>query len=132
MGANNIFLYVDAGSQGRILNGGMFKNRSLYEKLQKNALTETLMKLSSGIYLKESLQKTFNYRLSQVHRVEENVFGIATAIFRVLRKPMLRCPENADGVLTLAHLNSFLRKGSTSSPLYTPSGTFETEVVGTL
>jgi hypothetical protein len=32
------FLYVDAGGQGRISDGGIFKNCSLYKKLQKNNL----------------------------------------------------------------------------------------------
>lgn len=36
--ANYKFLYVDAGGQGRISDGGIFKNCSLYKKLERNKL----------------------------------------------------------------------------------------------
>ncbi|KAK9879480.1 hypothetical protein WA026_023338 [Henosepilachna vigintioctopunctata] len=36
--ANYKFLYVDAGGQGRISDGGIFKNCSLYTKLERNKL----------------------------------------------------------------------------------------------
>lgn len=36
--ANYNFLYVDAGGQGRISDGGIFKNCSLYKKLERNDL----------------------------------------------------------------------------------------------
>ncbi|XP_076545680.1 uncharacterized protein LOC143305535 [Osmia lignaria lignaria] len=152
------FLYVDAGGQGRISDGGIFKNCSLYKKLQNNelnllqaepldgrhrevpyffigdeafSLTSTLMKPFSGIHRKGSFQRIFNYRLSCARRVVENVFGIASAIFQILRKPLLLEPEKATLiVLTVAHLHNFLRKSSTSCRLYTPHEIFDTEREG--
>lgn len=154
------FLYVDAGGQGRISDGGIFKNCSLFKKLDKNvlrlpraealdgrqceipyffigdeafALTDSLMKPFSGIHPKGSLQRVYNYRLSRARRVVENVFGIASAVFRVLRKPMLLGPEKAELiVMAIAHLHNFLRQSTSSCPLYTPNGTFDTEVEGKL
>lgn len=156
--ANYNFLYVDAGGQGRISDGGIFKNCSLYKKLEKNdlkfpeaeplhnkqreipyffvgdeafALTNTLMKPYSGVHPKGSLQRVFNYRLSRARRVVENVFGIVSAVFRVLRKPILIGPEKAALiVMTVAHLHNFLRKSSTSCQIYTPRDMFDTEVEG--
>lgn len=79
--ANYNFLYVDIGCQGRISDGGVFKNSTLYKKLEKNqlrfpkqkplsnrqreisyffivdeafALNINLMKVFSGIYPKGS------------------------------------------------------------------------------
>lgn len=151
--ANYNFLYVDAGGQGRISDGGIFKNSSLYKKIQKNelnfpmekpldgreknvsyffvgdeafGLSNTIMKPFSGIHGKRSMERIFNYRLSRARRVVENVFGILSAVFRILRKPMLLEPSKAAlVVLTVAHLHNFLRRNTTSRSLYTPSGTFD-------
>nr|XP_034194607.1 uncharacterized protein LOC117610879 [Osmia lignaria] len=110
------FLYVDVGCQGRISDGGVFKTSELSKKIRRNslglpeksvlpnrtkeipyvfigdeafALTENLIKPFSGTYNKKSAERIFNYRLSRARRVVENVFGISSAVFRVLRKPML-------------------------------------------
>lgn len=91
------------------------------------------MKPFSGIHPKGSLQRVFNYRLSRARRIVENVFGIASAVFRVLRKPMLLEPRKAELVImAVAHLHNFLRESSTSRPLYTPHGTFDREINGKL
>lgn len=97
------------------------------------ALTESLIKPFSGIHPKGSLQRVFNYRLSRARRTVENVFGIASAVFRVLRKPMLLEPRKAELVImAVAHLHNFLGESSTSCALYTPHGTFDTEIDGKL
>lgn len=152
------FLYVDIGGQGRISDGGIFKNCSLYKKLDDNclnlpqavplingrqkipyffigddafALSDRLMKPFSGMFVKGSPQRIFNYRICRARRIVENTFGICSAIFRVLRKPMLLEPKKAQLiVMTVVHLHNFLRKSSTSQNLYTPTGTFDTEVEG--
>ena len=152
------FLYVNAGGQGRISDGGIFKNCSLYKKLEKNnlnfpepkslndehkipyfflgdeafALTNSLMKPFSGLYPKGSLQRIFNFRLSRARRTVENVFGIMSAIFRILRKPLLLEPTKAEVVvMTVAHLHNFLRQSSTSSNIYMPSGIPDIDINGT-
>ncbi|XKL59922.1 hypothetical protein PGB90_000938 [Kerria lacca] len=114
--ANYNLLYVDVGCQERISDDGVFKNCSLYKKLNRNelgfprpkplcgrhkeipyffigdeafTLTHKFMKVYSRTHLKGSLERIFNYRLCRARRVVENVFGISLSVFRVLRKPLL-------------------------------------------
>ncbi|XP_046141432.1 uncharacterized protein LOC123987741 [Osmia bicornis bicornis] len=95
------------------------------------ALTENLIKPFSGTYNKKSAERIFNYRLSRARRVVENVFGISSAVFRVLRKPMLLEPEKAQLiVLTVAYLHNFLRRNNNSRSLYSPAGTFDSDQNG--
>lgn len=61
----------------------------------------------------------------------ENVFGVISAVFRVLRHPMLLEPENASlVVMAIVHVHNFLRNNEESSNLYTPLGTFDEDVQG--
>jgi len=61
----------------------------------------------------------------------ENVFGLPSSVFRVLRKPMLLEPVKAQPVaMTIAHLHNFLRSNSDSAAIYTPPGTFDYEENG--
>lgn len=150
------FLFADVGSQGRISDGGIFKNSILWKKIQENslclpegnalpgreknipyvilgdeafALHENVMKPYSGLYDKGSKERIFNYRLSRARRVVENAFGILTSVFRVLRKPMLLEPHKArDIVLTTIYLHNFLRKSKQSRNIYAPLGTFDSEL----
>ncbi|KAJ8884861.1 hypothetical protein PR048_011057 [Dryococelus australis] len=58
----------------------------------------------------------------------EDVFGISSAIFLVLRKPMLLQSDRAITiVMTVVYLHNFLRRNHSSSNLYTPPGTFDRE-----
>lgn len=61
------------------------------------------MKLYSGVHPKGSVKRNFNYRLCRARRVVENVFGISSSVFRVLRKPMLLEPEKAEVVVMAVH-----------------------------
>lgn len=156
--SNYNFIYVNAGCQGRISDGGVFKNCELYKKMENNSLNipapiplpgreipvpyfvlgdeafplnEHVMKVFSGLHPKGSVKRNFNYRLCRARRVVENVFGISSSVFRVLRKPMLLEPEKAEVVvMAVAHLHNFLRKSMNSVNIYTPSGTFDREVGG--
>jgi len=110
--ANYNFLYANIGYQGRISDGGVFKNTSLYKSIEEDqlmlppplplslrefhvpyvfladdafALRSHLMKPYSGIHEKGSKERIFNYRLSRARRVVENVFGIMASVFRVMR-----------------------------------------------
>lgn len=154
------FIYVDVGCQGRFSDGGVFKNCQLSKRLatgslglpeksclpQKNkeipyvflgdeafALSENVMKSFSGTYRKGSAERIFIYRLSRARRVVENAFGICSAVFRVLRKPLLLEPEKAQLiVLTVIYLNNFLRRNNVARALYTPPASFDSEQNGVL
>lgn len=156
--ANYCFTYVDVGCQGRISDGGVFRNSSMFQKWNDKllnlpppvplpnqnepvpytfvaddafALTTNMLKPYSGIHNKGTKERIFNYRLSRARRIIENVFGIMSAIFRVLRKPILLSPEKTTNVvMTCVLLHNYLRKSKTSRPLYSPKDTFDTESNG--
>lgn len=78
-----------------------------------------------------SCERIFNYRLSRARRVVENVFGIMSSVFSVLRKPMLLEPEIATKVvLSIVHLHNFLRRSNTSLQIYMPPGCVDIEMDG--
>jgi len=55
--------------------------------------SENLMKVYLGQHSRGSKERIFNYRICRARRVVENVFGLASSVFRVLHKPMLLEPE---------------------------------------
>lgn len=158
--ADYCFVYADVGCQGRISDGGVFKNTSFYKKLDNNEieipneeslpgraskipyvfvaddafpLKNNIMKPFPGIQKKGSKERIFNYRLSRARRIIENIFGIMSAVFRVLRKPMLIEPHTQKAtkvVLCCVYLHNFLRKSHSSRNIYTPLGIFDAEVEG--
>ncbi|XP_023706968.2 protein ANTAGONIST OF LIKE HETEROCHROMATIN PROTEIN 1 [Cryptotermes secundus] len=113
--ANYNFIFVDTGCQGRISDGGVFANTEFCKRMTRNSLnlpqpaplkgrralpffligdeafpmSENLVKVYPGYHPKGSKERIFNYRLSRVRRLVENVFGIVSSTFRVLRKPLL-------------------------------------------
>ncbi|XP_029340998.1 uncharacterized protein LOC115033115 [Acyrthosiphon pisum] len=154
------FMYVDVGTQGRISDGGVFKNTNLYKKMERHdlnipephalripyllkvpymiladkafAMNEYTIKPFEGNPEVGSPQRVFNNRLSRGRRVVENAFGILSAVFRVLRKSMALQPEIASKiVLTTIYLHNFLRKRP-SCLIYTPPGSLDTEKDGAL
>ncbi|XP_039280642.1 protein ANTAGONIST OF LIKE HETEROCHROMATIN PROTEIN 1-like [Nilaparvata lugens] len=153
------FMYVDVGCKGRISDGGIFSNSTLYNKLRQEqlnlpppcnlpgrnkpmphviladdafALDINVMKPYAGKHNLGSKERVFNYRLSRARRIVENVFGMMSSIFRVLRKPMLLDNEKAQIItLTCVHLHNFLIKSRTSSTLYCPNGLFDNENLNT-
>jgi len=158
--ANYNFIFVDCGCQGRISDGGVFKNSELFKNMENQSLSlpsptplpgrtksipyymigdeafplnNNLMKVYSGMHPKGSTKRNFNYRLCRARRVVENVFGISSSVFRVLRKPILLEPEKAEIIImAVAHLHNFLRKSMHSVNMYTPPGTFDSETNGEL
>ena len=96
------FLYVDIGCNGRIYDGGVFKNSALYAALENNTLhipsTKSILGQNNALPymivaddafpLKEYKQKPysqveltkekriFNYGLTLARRTVENAFGI--------------------------------------------------------
>lgn len=153
--ANYCFLYANIGCQGRISEGGVFRNTSLFKKIEENdlmlppdqrlpsseisipyvfvaddafAFGPRIMKPYARTYERGRAERAFNYRLSRARRVVENVFGIMSSVFRVLRKPMLLDPNKVSNItLACALLHNFLRKSNTSKTIYTPQGTFDME-----
>jgi hypothetical protein len=151
-------IFADVGSQGRISDGVVFKDTKLYSMMTEDtlglpppeelpgrqmklpyffaadsafALSENVMNPYPGDHVSESSTRIFNYRLSRAHRVVENVFGIVSAVFRVLRKPMLLEPSTSEiVVMSILHLHNYLR---THSPnLYMPHGSLDYEEDGVL
>ncbi len=147
------FLFADVGCQGRISDGGVFNNTLICRKLRNNeldlpreealpnremkvpyvfvgddafGLQENLMKAYPVEQKKGSKKRIFNYRLCRARRIIENVFGIMSSVFRVLRKPMLLCPEKATKVvMACIHLHNFLRQSRISRQLYMPCGSLD-------
>lgn len=100
------FSYIDVGCNGRVSDGGVFRNCSLYQALEDGMLPEGHVLVGDNAFpLKEYLlkpfpgnqltlkQKIFNYRLSRARRIVENAFGIMAARFRVFEKPFPYSPE---------------------------------------
>jgi hypothetical protein len=70
----------------------------------------------------------FNYRVCRARRVVENIFGISSSSFRVLRKPLLLQQENATLIaMVIVHLHNFLRRNKGSINLYSPLGSMDYE-----
>nr|CAI5845425.1 unnamed protein product [Callosobruchus analis] len=122
--SNYNFIYADVGCQGRISDGGVFRNSKFHHQLQdikikQNLpyvfladdtfeLTTRILKPYPGVHKKGSVSRIFNNRLSRARIIVENVFGIMTSTFRVLRKPMLLQQKRATLItLTCAYLHIF-------------------------
>jgi len=156
--ANYRFIYVDVGCQGRIIDGDIFQNTTLFKKLNENqlmlppdqplpsqelpipyvfvgdnafTLSTHLMTPYPGTYDRVYADGVFNYHLSRVHRVVENVFGRMASVFRVFTKPMLLEPDKVSSItMACVLLHNFLISSKTSSSRYLPLGTFDTEQGG--
>ncbi|XP_044744271.1 uncharacterized protein LOC123306367 [Coccinella septempunctata] len=129
------FIYVNLGCNGRISDGGVFRNSKLSEILQKNSANlpkdQALLGRSKAIPfvvvaddafpLKTNLSKPFpmrglslqhrrfNYRLSRARRVVENAFGILANRFRVLLNPISLNVEKVEAIcLACVCLHNYL------------------------
>lgn len=89
------------------------------------SLSQNVMKPYPGHQTKGSKERIFNFRLIRA-RVSENVFGIMSSVFRVLKKPILLSPEKATSVtLSCAYLHNFLRASKSSKTFYSPQGSVD-------
>jgi len=94
-------------------------------------LIENLVKGYPWKHSKASKERIFNYGICIARRVVEDVFGFASSVFRVLRKPVLLERETAQlFVVTFACLHNFLRRNLDSAAIYTPPGVFDCEENG--
>lgn len=133
------FIYVDAGTNGRCSDGGVWAKSDFKKCFDSNTLhipeanylpgtnmkvpyvivaddafplTPKIMKPFSGRNLNDN-QVIFNYRLSRARRVAENAFGILSNRFRIYKSEILASPLKARTfVLATCILHNFLRSKS--------------------
>lgn len=129
---NYCFSYIDVGCNGRVSDGGVFRNCSLYQELENGVLPEGYVLVGDNAFpLKEYLLKPypgnrltlqqifFNYRLSRARRIVENGFGILAARFRVFEKPMPFSPEKIVKIVkTCCALHNWLRRTKLQNKQY--------------
>lgn len=123
--ANSNFIYIDVGSNGRISDGGVWKDCSLAKSIINNdinfpqpqalpgsdtispfviladeafPLQPYLMKPYPSRNLTDE-RRTFNYRLSRARHIVENAFGLLVQRFRVLRSSLYLSPEKSEKVV---------------------------------
>ncbi|XP_035233209.1 protein ALP1-like [Stegodyphus dumicola] len=140
------FTFIDVGCNGRISDGGVFAQTSLFSMLDNNLLdlpsptplipgsepVNYFMVADEAFPLKCYLmrpypgknispqQRIFNYRLSRARRVVENAFGILSNRFRILMQPIQLPPATVDKIVSVCCcLHNFLRERP-SRQLYTP------------
>ncbi|XP_046409143.1 putative nuclease HARBI1 [Ischnura elegans] len=140
-------LYIDVGVNGRVSDGGVFRESTLAEALRQNSLhippnialpgrvlgvphvivADDAFPLQYNIMKPYpdrglSLQKrNFNYRLSRARRTSENAFGILANRFRILLNCINLSVEKVE-IVTLACivLHNFLRSKKDAN--YLPQG----------
>lgn len=133
--ANYKFIYVNVGVNGRVSDGGAFRESTLAKALECNSLCfppiEALPGRDMAIpyvivaddafphkdvimkpYPQRGLshgERIFNYRLSRARRVIENAFGILANRFRVLLNPInLQAPKVEIITLACVALHNYL------------------------
>ena len=123
------FICVDVGCNGRISDGGVFRNSILYHAMEDGTLAVPppcplpgmsekvpyFFVADEAFSLKTYLMKPFalrgltaekrifNYRLSRARRVVENAFGILENRFRVFRSALAVLPESAESIWHAVH-----------------------------
>lgn len=143
-------LYIDVGRNGRHSDGGVFNRCTFGQALDTDQLrlpppkalpgrempvpyvlvADDAFALQKNIMKPYALrgltmvQRVFNYRLSHARRIIENVFGIMSARFRVLRKPIyLDAEKTKKVVLACCALHNYLM--TTNKSKYAPSNSFD-------
>lgn len=144
------FMYFDVGRNGRFSDGGVFNRSTFGQALDRNILrlpapkpllgretpTPYVLLADDAFAIRPNImkpyaqrgltlpQRVFNYRLSRGRRIIENVFGILSARFRVLRKPIhLDAEKTKKIVLACCVLHNFLM--TTNRALYAPPNSFD-------
>lgn len=143
------FTYVDVGAYGKSSDSGIFKNSSLYEKLNKEslnipqassitgssceypyvivgdeafALSEHVLRPYGGKNLSNK-KRIFNYRLSRARRYIECSFGILVNKWRIFERPLNVDIELAEDIVKAACvLHNFVRQrdGKRDDTTYIP------------
>lgn len=149
------FLYVHAGVQGRISDGGVFRHTAFGKALLSQnlnipppeslpgrvMLTPYVFLADDAFPLTENICKPYtidlnigspkrvcNYRISRARRIVENSFGILASVFRILHTTINVDLKHVQSiVLACAYLHNFLRRNTTAQALYSPPGSFDRE-----
>ncbi|CAK1583986.1 unnamed protein product [Parnassius mnemosyne] len=136
--ANYNFLYVDIGCQGRISDGGVLRNSTLFDMIRDGTLSlpqaiplqgrntpvhfyfigddafpisQNIIKPFSGYHAKGSPERVFNYRISRRRMVVEDAFGILSNKFRILHSRIGLQNEKAKiVVMACVHLHNFMKR----------------------
>ncbi|XP_050314914.1 putative nuclease HARBI1 [Anthonomus grandis grandis] len=137
--ANYNFIYIDVGYNGRVSDGGVFAQCSIFAALENNILPDGGFLVGDDAfplkhyllkpYSKNALtvdEKIFNYRLSRARRIVENGFGILVSRFRVFEKPIACGLSSVDKIVrTCCALHNWLR--CTTVNEYLPKGSVDEE-----
>ena len=150
--ANYEIVHADIGASGRLPDGGIWKECSLNKTLQTRSIilpddaklprsqevAPFVFVADDAFPLKKYLLKpyanrnqttadrVFSYRLSRAKRVVENVFGILSSKFRVLKTYIAVAPDKVEKIvwaIIVLH-NMLIREHKTE---YIPSGTLDAE-----
>lgn len=143
-------LYIDVGRNGRFSDGGVFNRCTFGQALDRNKLglpapkplpgrsmpVPYVLVADDAFALRENVlkpypqrgldmvQRVYNYRLSRVRRIIENVFGIMSARFRVLRTSIhLNAEKTKKVVLATCVLHNYLM--TTNKRKYAPVNSFD-------
>ncbi|VEN60036.1 unnamed protein product [Callosobruchus maculatus] len=133
--ANYKFLYVDVGVNGRVSDGGVFRESSLKKGIDRKILNfpedsllpNSTIKVPYVIVCDDAFPLTnrlmkpypqrglstekriFNYRLSRARRTVENAFGILVNRFRILQTTINLNPSKVETItLACCVLHNFL------------------------
>lgn len=134
--ANYNFTYIDVGVNGRVSDGGVYRQSSLAKAIAQNSinipedrslpgrnkLVPHVILADAAFPLSEHIlkpypfrdmsdeQRIFNYRLSRGRRVVENAFGILANRFRIFLTTINLRVEKVQGItLACCVLHNFLR-----------------------
>lgn len=143
---NYCFRYIDVGCNGRVSDGGVFRQCNIYRALENGLLPENYFLVGDNAFpLKEYLlkpfpgtgltlkQKVFNYRLSRARRIVENAFGIMASRFRIFEKPIPFRPDKVDVMVkACCALHNWLRTSRLDESSFGHSVDLEDQVRGTI
>ena len=133
------FIYVNIGAEGRAADGGIWRESTFYEALQKDdnpldipepqeiegmnmtipyfLVADDAFKLSPNVLkpfpgASETLkERVYNYRIGRCRRVIENTFGILTSRFRIFHRTITVQPDYAtDIVVACCILHNYMRR----------------------
>lgn len=148
---NYEFVYINVGAEGKTADGGCWRQCDFARALEKERLnlppnvqldantsipvhligddafpmTKRLLKPYPQRMLTHD-ERIFNYRLSRARRLVENVFGIVSSKFHVLKTEMaFNVPHCVQVVKAVCILHNILRRLCGQS--YMPPGSFDAE-----